>query len=112
MAEESVPSRLVLTDTELIARHTRDVCVIPLDTIESAELIDDLGTVIKTNGTNFDNLYKGQFSLKGYGAVRLCLQPQDPPFLVIVADGKTYIVNDADSGVTEDVYAKTWRFRE
>ena len=112
MVEEGVPSRLELTETELFARHTNYVCVIPLANIESAELIYDLDITMKTNGTNFDNLLKGQFNVKGYGAVRLCLQPQDPPFLVIVADGKTYIVNDADSGVTEDVYAKTWRFRE
>jgi uncharacterized membrane protein len=112
MAEESVPSKLELTETELIARHTRDVYVIPLNTIESAELIDELETLYKTNGTNFDNLYKGQFSVKGYGAARLCLQPKDPPFLVITADGKTYIVNDADSSVTEMVYVEILKFRE
>jgi len=107
--EESVPAGLVLSDTELIARHTRDQYVITLNTIESAELIDELRTTMKLNGANFENLYKGIFQVRDIGTARLCVQPQDPPFLVVTAGGQVYIFNDADSDVTRGIYAQLTR---
>jgi uncharacterized membrane protein len=104
--EESVPTKLVLTETELIARHTRDLYVIAFDTIESVELIDKLKISSKINGTNFDNLLKGQFRTAGYGNARLCVRPKDPPFLLIKAGGQTFIFNDGDSDVTLEIYGR------
>jgi uncharacterized membrane protein len=107
--EEGVPSRLILSETELTARHTHDLYVIPLDSIQSIELVDEIQTAVRLNGANFDNLYKGLFSVRDYGNARLCIQPQDPPFLVITSGGQIYIINDADSSVTREVYAQLRR---
>jgi hypothetical protein len=107
--EEGVPSKLILSETELIARHTRDLYVIPLDTIESVELIDELQVMLRLNGTNFDNLYKGRFQVRDFGNILLCLQPKDPPFLVVTAGGQVYIFNDADANVTQNIYTQLIR---
>ena len=106
-AEEATPVRLVLTQTELTARHTGDRYTIPLDTIESVELIEKMPFVIrKISGANFDNLYIGAFSVIDYGQPLLCTHPKNPPFLVVTAGGQSYIFNDADSGLTMEVYSQ------
>jgi len=104
--EEVTPAKLVLSETELTAHHTRDQYIIALDTIKAIEILDELPTMTRTAGSGFRNLSKGNFNVTGYGASRICLQPKDPPFLLIQSDGKTYILNDADSSVTRDVYNK------
>lgn len=105
--EESTPVRLVLTDTELTARHSSDRYVISLDTIESVELIEKMPLIInKVSGADFDNSYIGVFSVLDYGRPNLCMHPKNPPFLVLSAGGETYIFNDADSGATLAIYSK------
>ncbi|MCL1820853.1 MAG: PH domain-containing protein [Oscillospiraceae bacterium] len=106
MAEENTPAKLVLSDTALTARHTRDQYVIELNTIESVELLQELPAMTRTAGTGFENLYKGNFSAGRSGSVRVCLQPKDPPFIMIKADGRTYIFSDADSNVTKAVFER------
>jgi len=103
-AEERTPTRLILSETALTARHTTDRYVIRLDTIESVKLIEILPRASRVAGTGLTNLYKGRFRVEGFGTSRLCLHPQNPPFLVIRSGGNTYIINDADSGVTRNVY--------
>jgi len=105
--EEVTPTRLVLSDTVLTARHTGDAYVILLGDIESVELVDEMPYILsKNNGFGFPNLNKGRFTALSYGSVFLCVQVKDPPFLIVAAGGNTYIFNDADPGVTRDVF---WR---
>jgi hypothetical protein len=101
---ETTPTRLILSETTLTTRHTRDKYVIRLDSIESAELLETLPSMLRVAGTGFENLNKGNFRAGSYGISRVCLQPKDPPFLVIRSGGHTYIINDADNKVTREVY--------
>jgi len=110
-AEESTPVRLELRDLgsgpAIAARHTRDVYVIPDGGIKSVELIDELPRMTRTAGTAFEHLLKGRFNAQGYGAVRVCLQTNSPPFLVITNEGGwIWILNDNDPDVTREVFAK------
>jgi hypothetical protein len=107
--EQAVPLNLILTETTLTARHTSDKYVIPLNSIESVELIEKLPSMIKTGGTNLENLYKGNFRAGGYGSARVCIRPLNPPFLVIKSEGNIYIINDEDSNVTREVY-DFWKY--
>ena len=104
--EERTPTKLILSETALTARHTRDRYVIRLDTIESVKLLETLPSASRVAGTGLTNLYKGHFRVDGFGSSRVCLQPKNPPFLVIRSGGNTYIINDADSSVTRNVYAR------
>jgi hypothetical protein len=74
---------LILSENNLTARHTRNQYTIDLNDIESIEMLEELPYLRRVAGTGFENLYKGRFSKIGYGIVRVCLQPQDPPFMVI-----------------------------
>jgi uncharacterized membrane protein len=102
--EQAVPLKLLLDETTLTARHTSDKYVIQLNSIESVELIEKLPSMIKTGGTNLENLFKGNFRAGGYGSCKVCIRPKVPPFLVIKADDKTYLLNDEDSSVTREAY--------
>ena len=109
MVEESTPARLEFNATAVTASHTRELYVIPLLDIESVELVEqgaDLPTIFsRTNGTSLDNLNKGTFNVLGHGSTYLLMQPDNPPFLIIIANGQTYILNDADSNTTRLVYS-------
>jgi len=106
LAEEATPVRLVLSETDLIARHTSNRYTIPLGEIDSVELLEELPLIIsRVNGTSLSNLSKGRFLVRGHGTSFLCLKPDNPPFLMIVAGDRTYFINDIDAGVTIDVYA-------
>ena len=60
--------------------------------------------MIRVGGMGLTNLRKGNFRVSGYGMSRVCIRPGDPPFLVIHTDANIYIINDADSRVTMEVY--------
>ena len=105
--QETTPARLVLSETELIARHTRDRYVIRLDSIESIELIDRLPfTSHRINGGDFENLSVGIFSVPSVGRAYFCLHPKNPPILHITAGGQHYFLNDSDTSVTQDIYLR------
>jgi hypothetical protein len=109
--EEATPTRLAVIDmgydSAIIARHTRDVYTIHTAGIVSAELIDELPPAHRTAGTALENVYKGRWSVRGYGEARLCLQPKNPPFLVVELEGgRIYFINDADSAVTREIYSR------
>jgi len=105
--EEMTPVALVLTDTELIVRHTRDQYIIPLQTIESIELIEEMPYIItKENGASFTTLSKGRFFVSRYGSSYLCIMVNEPPFLIVKAGGSTYFLNDQNNNVTQGMYSK------
>jgi uncharacterized membrane protein len=106
-AEEVTPTTLVLTDSELVARHMRNQYIIKLDDIDSVALLDELPVIIsRVAGSSFEHMAKGRFSVQGHGITSLCIQRNEPPFLMVVANGRTYLLNDADSSVTEEVYRR------
>jgi len=108
--EETTPIALVLTETELIARHTGDLYTIPFKTIESVELLDKMPFIItRQNGSSFEYMSKGKFSVAQHGSSFLCIMTKEPPFLMVKAGGKTYFLNDPDSSVTQGVYLRLSR---
>jgi uncharacterized membrane protein len=102
--EERTPPHLAISSTELTAIHTRTLYVIDLENIDSVTILNTLPAMSRTNGTGLPTLLKGHFSVSGYGASLVCLDPQSPPFLVIQAEGKTYVLNDVDNQVTQKIY--------
>jgi len=106
-AQEVTPARLILNETELIARHTSDRYVIRLDSIESVELIDSLPFVShRINGGSFENLSTGVFFVSGIGRAYFCLHPKSPPILQITADGQHYFLNDSVTSITQEIYSQ------
>jgi len=103
--EEATPTALVLTDTDLIARHTTNQYIIPLDSIESIEILTEMPQVLsKVAGSGFENLSKGRFLVSNHGTSSLCIQNNNPPFIMVIAGGRTYFINDANSSVTTGIF--------
>lgn len=84
--------------------HVSESYEIPLDSIITAELIEELPRSTRTNGTGLDGLLEGQFSADGYGRCRFCLDPRDGPFIVLETDTQTYIFNLMDDEKTINFY--------
>ena len=108
-AEEVTPARLILTQNELIARHTTNRYVIALDSIDSVVLLDSLPGSTRVSGSGLDHLLKGTFRVLGYGNSSLNVHQNEPPFLLVTAGGRYFFINDADANVTREVYLRLRR---
>ncbi len=106
MEEEFTPAAVVLTETALEGWHTDREYRIPLDYIDTAELLAELPDASKKAGTNFPHLYKGNFRVKGISDnAKLCLDPYDELFLVVrTKDSKCYIFSMEESSDLRVIY--------
>jgi hypothetical protein len=105
LVEEHTPVQLVLTETEVVARHTTVTYTIPISDIDSIELYEELPRILgRTAGTGLPNVNKGRFTVSGYGATNLNIHPEHPPFLLIIAGERTYLLNDVNSSITREIY--------
>lgn len=104
MAEEFMPPTLRMEAGVLIVAHTREFVRLPVSGIESAERLEILPRMTRTSGTGMDTVRKGRFRAREIGSCRICLDPTQPPFLLIRSGGETYIFSDRSPAVTEAVY--------
>jgi uncharacterized membrane protein len=104
MHEEFTPVRLSVSDTQVIAIHTKEEYKINFSDIRSVTLINDLPSGSKNMGSAMDSVDKGSFRLGGMGSCRLCLDPRTAPFLVIKTEDATYVFGSHDSSETKAVY--------
>lgn len=102
--EEFTPISLQVEDHELIATHLKEEYKIPLDEIIEIEYLTSLPRTSKNVGTGLDNLYKGDFSVKGYGNCEVFLNPETEAFLVLHTKEETYIFSDETTEKTLEVY--------
>lgn len=92
MVEELVPMEITETGDAIVVNRVGELYNIPLEDVETVELLEKLPPSVRTWGTGMPGLLKGSFSVEGYGNCTLCLNPQDPPFLVIKTVNRTYIL--------------------
>ncbi len=98
------PEPLVVADGNLTAASWGKDYVLPLEDIESAELIDALPkNMVRTWGTGMDSLLKGRFSTE-WGDATLCLDPRSGPWLkVTMADGSLYLLGGGETSNIVDI---------
>ena len=101
VAEEMTPITLGYTEDVVIARHSGTTYEIPMDDVIHTELLDTLPSSSKMWGTDMTHLLKGQFSAEGYGTVTFCLDPEDPPFLVLHTENEIYFFTGKQA---EEIY--------
>ena len=102
--EEFTPIHLVIKDDTLYCEHIFENYAIDTDTISNVSLVDELPSMVKSNGTAMDNLLKGKFHKRNQGNYELFLNPQHKYFIYFSADGKNYYVNGFDDKETLDIY--------
>ena len=96
------PESLAVRDGALVAASWGKDYVLPLEDIESAEVIDALPkNMVRTWGTGMDSLLKGRFSTE-WGDAILCLDPRSGPWLkVAMADGTLYLLGGGESDAVD-----------
>lgn len=77
---------------------------IPVDIIEDASLLWELGGGSKSFGTSTPNYGTGSFRYDLYGSVRAYAAWKHPPFLLLHTAEGTYLINDDDPDSTEALY--------
>jgi len=55
-------------------------------------------------GSGFEDLAKGRFTVSNHGTSFLCVQTNNPPFIMVIANDRTYFINDANSSVTTGIF--------
>lgn len=102
------PIGLELAGGAVTASHGSTRYTVELEDITGVELLETLPeNMIRTNGTGMENLLKGRFKSAGIGSMKVCLDPNCPPFLLIAAeDGQHYLFGSRDEGLAEEIFEK------
>lgn len=90
MAEEFLPIEWTLEDDTLTVSQALTTYRVDLDQVTGAELLEELPPCRRVAGTGLENLLKGGFTVDGYGSAKFCLNPKEPPFLVLETAEQTY----------------------
>lgn len=103
---EKQPLSVELNETVLIAHRGNKEVLLERSDISDIELLDELPEkMIKNIGTGLEKLMYGSFSAQGIGQIRLCLDPQVPPFLLVeLEDGSHYLLGSRQPGEIEEIY--------
>jgi len=105
MFEEFTPISLSIKENEIHANHLKTEYELPIEAIETFELVEDLPKMTKSVGSAIDNLLKGRFIVRGTGEkCELFLNPQNEVFLKIEMEGKTYYLGGRTDEETRAVY--------
>lgn len=102
--EEFIEPDVKIENQAVVATHLREDYRLPLNEIESVDMIDALPSTYKKNGTSMDNLKKGTFRVEGYGTCELFLNPNRAKYLVIVLPKETVILSDRTDEETIQLY--------
>lgn len=107
LAEDFVPISLKVADQAVISGQYKEEYRIPLEDIETVELVEELPSMSKRVGSAMDSMLKGSFLDEEYQSCKVCVRRQEPPFVKLVTeDGMIYYFNDEEPEVTEEVYEK------
>lgn len=83
------------------------------ESIESVELREGLPTIeMRTNGSAFSGNLKGHFRTTEYGAVKLFVDAQKPPFIYMQIDEGIIIFNMQEADATKAIFEEIRRQRE
>ncbi len=101
---EFTPISLKMSENNVVAEHLKVDYEIPVDTIDSIELIYEKPEWSKVSGVAMDNLDSGTFYEFNVGKCEAFMNPQNAVFLRIQAEGVTYYMSGADDEETMQVY--------
>lgn len=102
--EEFTPIHLVIKNDTLCCEHIFEDYAIDTRDISNVSLVEELPSMVKSNGTAMDNLLKGKFHKRNQGNYELFLNPQHKYFIYFSADGENYYINGFDDDETLDIY--------
>ena len=103
-SHDTRPVTLTATETELISTYGTKETRIPRAEITEVTLLDELPDGLsRTYGTSMEHLAYGRSFSRVYGGIDLCLDPMEPPFLLISTAEKTYLLASREAEQTREV---------
>lgn len=102
--EEFTPIQLAVENQILVAEHLSVEYEIPLEDIESVNLVEETPGWSKVSGTGMDNLCKGTFHIRNVGDCEVLLNPKNAIFLQIETADETYYMSGLEDTQTEEIY--------
>jgi len=90
VADEMSEIKLTCTAQTVTASHNGSTYEVLREDITEVGLLEELPPSTRMWGTGTDRLLKGRFSVEGYGTATFCLDPKNPPFLVLKTAENTY----------------------
>ena len=102
--EDATPVSVFMTPTNLVARHTRNTYSLPVDTIIEYELLQELPDLRRVNGAGLDRVLKGRFRSNALGNLKINLDPEVAPYILVRTETETYLFGSADSQQTLRIY--------
>lgn len=87
---EFSPLRLGLQNQAVVAEQAFTTYRVPVAELEEVRLLEELPPASRIAGTAMDRLLKGSFYMEGE-KVTFCLDPQDPPFLLLKTADRNYL---------------------
>ena len=105
-ASGAKPINLQLTDSAVISSRAKVEYTVPYEEIADVQLLEELPkNMVRTFGTGMENLLKGDFNASGIGSMKVCLDPNYAPFILITTDrGQNYLFGCRDGELTKQVY--------
>lgn len=103
LKEELTPITVEIVADELVVNHVNEVLRLELDKIRSVSLLEQLPSSRKIIGSNFEHMWKGEFSIGDMGKYEIYLNPKEGPFLVIETGDENYMVG-SNTNETEQLY--------
>lgn len=105
--EDFTPMHLLLENETIVCRHIKDDYEIPLDSIQSAELLVELpDRRSKVNGMATDSMEKGKFSGSKIGPYYSFVMCDNHAFIKLESQDKTYLISGNDDEETMQIYEK------
>lgn len=108
--EEYTPITVTANETEVRVSHLGYAISVSYSEVEEAALLYELPALSRLNGTSWDTVKKGRFTVTGYGVCEICVNPRADVFLLLKTEEKTYLISTSAKTETEQVYRWLRRF--
>lgn len=100
---EFTPIQVTVDNDTIICEQLNVDYEIPLSEIDSYEVVTELPSMTKVNGTGMDNLLIGTFEVYREGMFEVFVNPQNDLFIKLAVDELTYYIGGADDTMTQEV---------
>ena len=105
MYEEAIPVELRVTEEAVVARHSGTEYDVPLEDIESAQLLEEIPASSRVAGTAMESVSKGRYKNGEWGRFTCCLDPRTGPWLLLrTTEGEIWLFGASDSADTQSAY--------
>ena len=103
MAEEFSPRQLFLADDMVQVYHVDELYQVPVEDLTRVQVLETLPDCRKIHGISFSTSLDGEFEVAGYGDYTLCLDPTQPPFLMLNTAEESYLFSGPQVAAIYDI---------